>query len=65
MDRLITAPEAAEYFRLPIGTLYSWRHFGTGPRAIKVGKHLRYRESDIEAWLEEQASGDRPAVSNG
>ena len=34
-----------------------WRQalYGTGPRAIKVGKHIRYRTSDVEQWLEDLA----------
>lgn len=31
-----------------------WRLHGKGPRYIKVGKLVRYEESDVLAWLEEQ-----------
>ena len=31
---------------------------GHGPRAAWIGKHLRYRWSDVEAWLELCATGN-------
>ena len=48
--------DAATYLRVPVGTLYQWRHRGIGPRAFKVGRHLRYDPSDIRAWLLSQAA---------
>lgn len=51
-EQLMTTIELAEYLEIPIATLYSWRTKGEGPPAIKVGRHLRYRASDVERWLE-------------
>ncbi len=57
MERLMTAREVAEIVRLPISTLYQQRYMGrgVGDLAIKVGRHLRWRSSDLERWLTEQA----------
>ncbi len=63
--RMMTPDELAEYLGVPLRTLYAWRYRGEGPRGYKIGKHIRYRQSDIKVWLEEQASGDRPVVSHG
>ena len=41
---------------MPVATLYQWRHLGTGPRAYRLGKHLRYRQADVEAWLADQVA---------
>lgn len=49
---LMTAAEVAEYLRIPLNTLYKWRYEGAGPRAARVGKHLRYRREDVEVWLD-------------
>lgn len=57
---LAVTPEVAAYLGVPVQTLYVWRTKGVGPRAVRVGKHLRYRWSDVEAWLDEHA--DRPRV---
>jgi excisionase family DNA binding protein len=51
-DTLMTTEELAAFLSLPVATLYQWRHRGTGPRAFRVGKHLRYRRADVEAFLE-------------
>ena len=56
LRRLLSIDEVAELLGVPAGTLYRWRYVGTGPRGIKVGKHVRYRPADVEAWLEEQAA---------
>jgi len=48
--------ETAEYLRIPKATLYQWRYNGTGPRSIKVGRHIRYRRADVDEWLESNAS---------
>lgn len=50
--RLLSTDEVARLLVVPVTTLYTWRYKGTGPRAFKVGKHLRYRLADVIAWLE-------------
>jgi excisionase family DNA binding protein len=50
-----TAEEVAEYLGVPVATLYQWRYHDKGPRASKVGRHIRYRWADVEAWLDSQA----------
>lgn len=55
-EPLLKPAEVAEYLGVPKPTLYQWRHKGEGPPALRVGRHLRYRRSDVEAWLEAQAS---------
>lgn len=51
---LLTIEEVAAYLRVPVGTLRMWRHLGTGPAVAKVGRHLRYRRQDLDAWLRSQ-----------
>lgn len=51
----MTAEEVAEFLRVPVPTLYQWNHKGTGPRVSRVGRWLRYRRRDVEAWLDRQA----------
>ena len=47
LDRLFTAQELADYLEVPVTTLYHWRQHREGPPAFRVGKHLRYRMSDV------------------
>jgi excisionase family DNA binding protein len=52
---LMTPQELAEYLRKPVGTLRQWRCLRIGPAFVKVGRDVRYRRSDVEQWLNEQA----------
>ncbi|NUR82002.1 MAG: helix-turn-helix domain-containing protein, partial [Dermatophilaceae bacterium] len=36
--------------------LYDWRMRKRVPRAVKVGRHLRYRPEDVERWLDERTA---------
>jgi excisionase family DNA binding protein len=56
LPKLLSPAELGEYLGVPVQTVYAWRDKGTGPRALKVGKHLRYRTSDVEIWLDQQAA---------
>ena len=50
---LLDENKAAEFLTLAPGTLSVWR--STGRYAIpfvKVGRRVRYRRADLEAWLE-------------
>jgi excisionase family DNA binding protein len=55
LDRtLLTTEDVASYLRVPRSTLYGWRYRGGGPSAIRVGRHLRYRSTEVERWLDAQ-----------
>lgn len=62
MERLLSIDELAEYLGKPKGTLYQWRYQGEGPPAIRVGRGLRYRASDVEAWLDSRMAASARAV---
>ncbi|GAA1857240.1 helix-turn-helix domain-containing protein [Asanoa iriomotensis] len=51
-----TAEDVATYLRVPVETLYTWRKRRYGPRAARVGRHLRYDPDDVRAWLREQVA---------
>lgn len=59
-DNLKTTKEAAAITRAPESTLRYWRHLGIGPKSFKLGRRVVYRESDILAWIDEQANADAP-----
>jgi excisionase family DNA binding protein len=53
---LASTEQVAEHLGVPVKTLYQWRWLGVGPRGVRVGRHLRYRWSDVDRWLDEQAA---------
>lgn len=48
---LWTPDDLSTYLGVPAATLYAWRTRGKGPAACRVGRHLRYRQSDVASWL--------------
>ena len=58
--QLLTVEELARLLRVPKATIYRWRSTGEGPRGYSIGRYVRFRWPDIEAWLEERA--DQPAA---
>ena len=52
---VFTVEDLAEYFHVPVPTVYAWNSRGIGPKRYRVGKHVRYRRADVDAWLETQA----------
>ena len=56
--KLLTEAEAADYLSVEPQTLCSWRCTRRyNLPFIKVGRLVRYREEDIEAFLEERTVG--------
>lgn len=55
-EDLATPVEVAQHLQMPEGTLVQWRYRGIGPRYLKVGRHVRYRWSDVSSWLDERAA---------
>jgi predicted DNA-binding transcriptional regulator AlpA len=42
----------SDLIRIPPRSIYNWRLRGEGPPAYRVGRHLRFRPSEVEAWLD-------------
>ncbi len=55
MEKLLKAEEVAEMLSVELSTIYNWSHKGKRGVSkipfLKVGACLRFRQSDIEAWL--------------
>lgn len=53
-DKLLSTKELAEYLGISEWTIAHYRTYGTGPEYLKLGNYVRYKVSDIEAWLEKK-----------
>lgn len=62
MQEMISAQRLAALLELPIATIYTWRSRGQGPIGYRVGRHVRYRMEDVEAWLATQRDKPRTAA---
>ena len=59
-ERLLTARELAELLGLSAGTILDWHEAGRIPSfrlGARKGGPVRFRLSEIEAWLEEGRCG--------
>lgn len=54
LDELMTANEVADVLGLSTGTLANWRSLGIGPTYLKLGGRVRYRASNVNAWVSSQ-----------
>lgn len=60
-DPLLNTEEVSQMLGgVPLTTLKRWRTERTGPAPLHIGRHVRYRQSVVEAWL---AQKDREAAA--
>jgi excisionase family DNA binding protein len=52
LPKLLTTEAAAEYLHISPRSLIRWRVERRGPPAVRVGRKIMYRASDLEAWLD-------------
>jgi excisionase family DNA binding protein len=50
-EAYLTPREAAEYLRSSPSTLAKLRVYGGGPHFCRIGKAIRYRRSDLDAFM--------------
>ena len=43
--------QVAEYLNMSAASLRKWRLFREGPKFLKVGRAVRYRKAEVDAWL--------------
>ena len=60
---LIDNKQAADILGVNYLTLQNWRSTGKSPRYVKVGRNVRYRISELKAWLEAQTRNHTGEVS--
>lgn len=49
-EKHLTITELAEREGVPVTTVYTWNYTGTGPRYMKIGRHVRYKIADVITW---------------
>lgn len=54
LDPLVTIAELAEYLGVPVKTIYEWRQTGRGPIGVRIGRHVKFRLSDVKEWVDGQ-----------
>jgi len=57
--------ELAEHRSVNVQTLYDLRSKGRGPRGFRVGRELRFRRSEVDAWLARLEAADGTGHRSG
>jgi excisionase family DNA binding protein len=60
-ERMVTAAQLAETLGLATGTVLDWFEAGLLPGFKLNGRSVRFRVTEVEAWLEEQRRGPAPS----
>lgn len=60
-DQLLTVKDVAALTHIGVSTLHTWRHRGVGPPSFKLVGRVVYRESELLAWITDQAEQTRRA----
>jgi predicted DNA-binding transcriptional regulator AlpA len=51
-EQLLTTSALARHLGVSVSTLMQYRQNRAGPKYIKIGHLVRYRMTDINAWLD-------------
>jgi excisionase family DNA binding protein len=62
LEPLLGIDELAAYLGVPKQTIYDWRVNAKGPRAHRIGKHLRFAVADVREWVAQQRDPADPAA---
>lgn len=57
----LTTEELAKLLKVPVPTVRAWRHAGSGPEGVRLGRHVRYRRSNVVDWIAANERAQRRA----
>ena len=61
----VSLAELAAQLKVSSQTIYDLRSKGRGPRGFRVGTQLRFRESEIDAWVQRMELADERRHDRG
>ena len=53
-DQFLDTAQAAHYLGYSMSALEYWRTKSQGPKYYKLNRRVRYKQSDLDAWIENQ-----------
>lgn len=65
VQEFLTPEQVSQNYNLSKSTLAKWRMINKNLPFAKIGKSVRYRKSDIEAFMESQTVSPVNAVAGG
>ncbi|MEO6472263.1 MAG: helix-turn-helix domain-containing protein [Aeromicrobium sp.] len=65
LDPLLSVRDLAAYLGVPVATIYDWRVDGKGPCGLRVGRHVKFTQTDVAAWLDSMRESRPGQTSSG
>ena len=59
VEELLSTEDVADVLGIPLATLRKWRFEGRGPKGFRIGRHVRFRPSEVQRWIEDQEAKSR------
>ncbi len=59
---LLNTAQLAEWVNVKESTIRKWTHYGFIPH-VKIGRCVRFMESEIEKWLQERSEKGRSSMT--
>ena len=59
---LLNSAQVAEWLNVKESTIRKWTHYGFIPH-VKLGRCVRFQESEIEKWLQERSEKGRSSMT--
>lgn len=53
-DRLLDKIETARVMNCSLALVHKWVQQGTGPKHVKIGRRVMFRESELNRWVAAQ-----------
>ena len=64
MEQLLSTAQVLERLNVSRTTLHYLEKGGTFPPRIKIGRSVRWRAADVDAWIVRQVREDAPSSTN-
>ena len=65
IEQVLSLSELCAHLQVTAQTIYDLRSQGRGPRGFRVGRELRFRISEVEAWLARMEHADERKHPSG
>ena len=57
MEIILTKQQVAEQLHISVKTLDNWMQHGKGPKPVYMGKLVRFKQSDLDAFIQNLSGG--------
>lgn len=57
MENMLNKRELAELLKVSVKTIDNWRSQGKGPKSIRIGRMIRFKQSEVELFIKQLSEG--------